>query len=196
MMIAANEEHRDKEKIIKYRQQEENIVKTIYNHRINHVSYGLMSYDTYYIQDTLLSNYHILHTTRELYEIINYTKRHIINNIKTKNKVNLLLYNVINVDPKLVSYQFITSSNFQWLQIIIKNKTNLCQFYGNTELHKSLYDSFYFLKDYNSYKNKLTNLSKKDLKKIYYDIYNRKPIFLSKNTIIKWLLKRKLLSIH
>src|SRR5688572_13021852 len=105
MAIAINEQERkDSEKVIRYRKQEESIANLIRNHRINHVGYGLMSYDTYYLQGILLSNYHILHTTTSLHEMLNYTKRQMIDNIKTKTKINFLLYNVINIDPRLVSY--------------------------------------------------------------------------------------------
>jgi hypothetical protein len=171
--------------VTQYNQREENIMKLACKHDIN---YGLMTYVTYHVQGTLLSDYKIYHMTNNIDEMIDYIKIDIINHIKNKNNINLLFY-ITDTDPLLVSYQFIISTS-QWLKIIIKNQPNICTLHGDKNLYDELYEQLDFLKDYDMYKEEINSLSKKDLKKIYYKTYDRSSI-LSKKAIYKKLLKNK-----
>lgn len=196
MMVMANEEHikKQKQSIMSYKNKEANIAISVLSNQNNEIGYGLMAYQTYYVQGQLLSHYKIYYTSNNLDKMLNYTKHEMIDKIKNKIKVNLLFYKVENIEPKLVSYHFITSSTFQWLKILLTNKTSVCQFYGNTQLHKQMYDYLDFLKDYQLYKNNINLLSKNEIKVLYHGISTKTRF--RKSSMIKYLLKHQILLIQ
>ncbi len=181
------EEKYERKQIERFNNRERNITKSVLASKSNQVGYGLMAYDTWYVQGQLLSNYHILYTSHNIDDMVIYIKELMINLIRKGLKKKLLFYSV-NTDPKIVSYHFIISRT-NWTKIIINKGRELCQFDGDKELYKKLYDALDFLKDYDSYKSNLKLLCKKDLKELYYDAYNKKICLLTKDRIIVKLLK-------
>ena len=187
----AERRKQEKEQIILFKKQEENIaMKALHSKSDDH--YGVMAYTEYHLQGQLLSNYKIYYTGN-IINVMNYIKKEIIYRLKAKVKINLLFYQTL-VDPNLVSYHFITSSNSPWLKIILKNKINLCDFNGNHYLHAKLYKQLNFLKEYDEYKENLPT-TKKQLKHVYDDMYQTNPLFLTKRKIYKKILKAKKLTI-
>lgn len=187
----AERRKREQEQVILFKKREENIaIKAL--HSQSDIHYGVMAYTEYHVQGQLLSNYKI-HYTGNITNVINYIKKQLIHWLKAKVKINLLFYQTL-VDPNLVSYHFITSSISPWLKLILKNNIDLCDFNGNHYLHTKLYKQLTFLKEYDEYKENLPT-SKKQLKHVYYNMYQTKPIFLTKRQIYKKILKAKKITV-
>lgn len=192
-MIAAlmdDDEQKKKEIIMMYNKKEEYIANTVINNQRCQVSYGLMAYNTYYLRGQLLSNYKIWQTSTDINIMIAYIKTQMIRLIKNNIIANLLFY-IVDTNPGAVSYHYITSSNYKFIHIIINNTNKLCYIYGDKTLHEKLYEQLYFLKEYNTYKNKIKNLSKNELKNLHYESYGTIPLLMTKNSIYCRLLKHK-----
>ena len=112
----------EKEKVVIFKKREQQTILTASNSMIFQSSYGVMWYHTYYLQGVLLSNYKIYYTSTNMDDVLTYIKDEIIRCIKNKVQSNLLLYKVDNIDPRVVSYHLITSSNFSFLKPIQKMK--------------------------------------------------------------------------
>lgn len=197
MAISASEERRrrDEEKVVIFKKREQQTILTASNSMIFQSSYGVMWYHTYYLQGVLLSNYKIYYTSTNMDDVLTYIKNEIISCIKKKSESNLLLYKVDNIDPRIVSYHLITSSNFLFVKIIISKKIDICTFQGNQNFSNKLYEKLDFLKEYNDYKDRVQKLTKDKLKDLYYEIYVSRPLLMKKKDILKAIMKNKKLQI-
>lgn len=186
---------RDEEKVVIFKKREQQTILTASNSMIFQSSYGVMWYHTYYLQGVLLSNYKIYYTSTNMDDVLTYIKNEIIGCIKKKNESNLLLYKVDNIDPRVVSYHLITSSNFSFVKISISKKIDICTFQGNQNFSNKLYEKLDFLKEYNDYKDSIKKLTKDKLKDLYYEIYVSRPLLMKKKDILKAIMKNKKLQI-
>jgi hypothetical protein len=192
MMIAANEEEkREKKEILLFKQKEQYISNAALQSNYNQVAYGLMAYNTYRIRGQDLSNYKIWHTATDLNNIIQYTHKQIEAQIRKKGKIHLLFYCVNKVDPNIVSYNLIISSNYPSLNIIIKPSKSLCKMNGNNDLYKKIYSVPSFIKNYHLYQNKLKILKKEELKNLHYETFGSIPLIMTKKGIYIRLLDHK-----
>lgn len=194
----ASEDRRRKdenEKVVIFKKREQQTILTASNSMIFQSSYGVMWYHTYYLQGVLLSNYKIYYTSTNMDDVLTYIKDKIIRCIKNKVQSNLLLYKVDNIDPRVVSYHLITSSNFSFLKIIISDQIDICTFQGNQTFCNKLYEKLDFLKEYNDYKDGVKKLTKDKLKDLYYEIYVSRPLLMTKKDILKAIMKNKKLQI-
>lgn len=195
----ASEERRrqeEKKRIVIFKKREQQTILTASNSMTSQISYGVMWYHTYYLQGVLLSNYKIHFTSTNMDEVFTYIKEKIIEYIKKKIDSNLLFYKVDNIDPRVVSYHLITSSNFSFLKIIISKKVDICTFQGNQEFCNKLYGILDFLEEYDVYKDKVKKLNKHKLKDLYYELYGSRPLLMKKKSMFKAIMKHQKLLIQ
>jgi hypothetical protein len=199
IMAAVHEEEVKKRKILEIEKQkqeesERNILMNSMNPN-NGIQYGYMLFTQYSSHGVLMSNYRIYETGRDALIIIENIKYRILNYLERNIKTDFLFYQVENVDPNLVSYNIVRSSNFPHLHIKINKRKlkNICIFYGNKKLKKLVYDKLDFLKDYDSFLEHLETLNKKDLVELYIQIYGQEPkmSFFKKRRMFDMLLDNK-----
>ena len=180
--------------IITHKKQQEQDDKLIITNQPNFsgLQYGFMGYSEYYQHGILMSEYKIHKTSNDINLIIKALRQEILCYFNESKTGNLLFYQVNNIDPGLISYNIIKSSNYPFVKIEICHRTRnkLCNFYGDSKLYQTLYDELDFLKNYNEYLSQLNKLSKSELSRMYFEVYGAKHKFLlfKKLRIFKALL--------
>ncbi|XWV26953.1 hypothetical protein QJ857_gp0096 [Tupanvirus soda lake] len=158
------------------------------------IYYGYMEYYVYYNHGIYLTDYKIYDTSDNIDKIISGIQNILIWAIENKSLINLLLYQVENIDPQLVSYDIIKSFNFPWCKIKINGKNkNICSFCGDENLFKEMYQKIDLLNDYEKYHNHVKALNKSDLKNLFEKVFNKRvPFILNKRSrMIKELTNQK-----
>ena len=194
MATTMNNNNGSKASITMHKKQQELDEKLIVNNQPNFsgLQYGFMGYNEYYQHGVLMSEYKIHKTSNDINLIIKALRQDILWHLNENLTENLLFYQVNNIDPGLVSYNIIKSSNYPCVRIEIcdRKRKKLCNFYGDDNLYTTLYNELHFLKNYNEYLNQLNKLSKSELSKLYFEVYGTKHNFMlfKKLRIFKALL--------
>lgn len=159
------------------------------------IHYGYMTYSLYYLDGVEITNYKIQNTNNDLDIIIQDLSNRIITSFEKKLFPKFLVYQVENIDPRLVSYNIIMSSTFHWAKIHVRHIKNkeICYFYGNNLLLMDIWEKIYFLKNYNQFLKHLQSLRKNDLELLFKETFRKKPkyIFNKKKKMFNALLKNK-----
>ena len=153
-----------------------------------------MKYTVNYQFGIPLSKYQIIQTSDNIDLIMEGIEKGIKSYLCNNQTANLLLYQLVDTNPRFVSFDIIKSSGIPHLDIKIcdRKKNIICQFYNNKDLHQMLYNRLTFLKDYDTYLKHLSTLNKDKLSKLYEEIYSKKPNFImTKMCIITHLLDNK-----
>lgn len=175
------------------RRQKENIERVIIiereynnmNYQGNH--YGLMSY---YIDDEI-SQSKMLDTNNNIYELERTINRiiHIASMSKlTRVDSNIIIFEVHNMNPRLLNYDIIKESNIKHYHLVSNKKLrpiiNICPFVELIDFNYVVYSNNMLLKYY-----QFKNMNKDDMKTEYIlDINKKLPMIKT-----KWNLKRKYL---
>ncbi|XWV25614.1 hypothetical protein QJ856_gp0139 [Tupanvirus deep ocean] len=162
------------------------------------VHYGYMWYYEYYYDGLYFNEYKIYDTSDDINKIITGIQNVLIWAVENKKITNFMVYQVEDVDPRLVSYNIIKSSNYPWFKIKINGKSkNICDFFcdpnGNKSLYMQVYPHLNFLNDYNKYVENIESLDNAKLKDTYEQVFNKKAsfIFNKRSKILKHLTEQK-----
>ncbi|XWV26952.1 hypothetical protein QJ857_gp0097 [Tupanvirus soda lake] len=152
----------------------------------NGINYGCMWYNNYY--------YKVYDTSDNIDNMVSSIQCALLLALENKSRINLILYQVEDIDPRFVSRNFIESSTFPWCKIKIDgNSKKICTFYGNQSLFNQIYPKLSLLDDYQRYVNDIEWLDEPNLNHAYEQVFNKKAsfIFNKKEKILKKLVKQK-----
>lgn len=163
--------------------QQQNLYKGTY--------YGYMWYIGIY-RGWWLADYKIYNTSNDINIISKSIEKEILLAKRKKETPNFLLYKVENINPQLVSYSIIKSSNYPYVTIHVcgKNEIYIFYAYGNNELYNIVYNNMKIIKDYDIYTQHLVSLKKNKLQEKYNEVFSKKPMKIySKKKLIKKLCR-------
>ena len=191
------EEQQTKNRIQEKKKQQsknDNIITSNLNSNFQK-SYGYMWYKISYEYGIGISNYKIYKTSSDLATVIDNLKQKIkeIWSDKYFSKCNFLVYEIGHINPKLVSYDIIESSEYPTVKICInKNEreynrlqtrnTSCLTIYGEKNLLKKIKDFWPNLVSYQLRTKKINNMESKIIKieyKKYYKISKLASLFVS-----------------
>jgi len=155
------------------------------------INYGVMAYHLNHD----MTDYKIYHVSNDYMKTMKYLHINLIYLIKNKHKINILFYHAININASLVSYHYIINAKLPCLHMILKNNTELCHFQGDHYLYKMIYKHLKFFQEYDRHRQKLSQLSKKELKLLYYKIYDQRTFGTKKSIHAKLLKYHKFLAV-
>lgn len=158
----------------------------------NKKKYGIMLFREYYLHGILINNYKIIMTSDHLDDIIKYCETLVFNIFKKIDSIfssKYLIYEVEAIDPRLVSYNIIKSSNFPSVIFSVKpQERNMIKMFGNKILLNNILDSITPLKDFLKYQAQIIKMSKKELKFLCQEKKISIFFLTDKTKIIKLLL--------
>lgn len=160
------------------------------------IHYGYMIYAIdLFAFDDLDFEYKILNTSDDINVIINDLSKKIILSLGNNFLHRYLMYQVENIDPKMVSYNIILSSAFPYVNINVNKmgEEKICDFYGDNDLCRYVYENIDFLKIYDQYVFDIKRLDKNDLEKIFVMTFGKKPKYFYniRNKILEKLFESK-----
>ena len=158
------------------------------------IQYEYMLYVDYYNNIFYFTNYKMLDTSDNIDKVISGIQNILIRALENKFNINLMVYQVNDVDLCSISYNIIKSYNFPWCNIKISGKDiKICSFYGDKNLYKNIYQHFDLLNDYDKYIKDIDSLNVKTIEDIYEQIFNKKAkfIFKKRSKMLKQLIKQK-----
>lgn len=159
----------------------------------NRLGMGFMLYrlDSEYGIET--SKYNIIQAGYDIDDIYEDLKKCICQIIRNNQKSNLLIYQIKGINPSLVSYDIITSSNYPFVRFKTGYYGNqLYYINGNKTLINEINQKIPNLSTYRKYYNNIANLNKEDLSKIYVETFKKKiPKIFPKTKMRNRLSKHK-----
>lgn len=178
----------------KTREEEDQILLALQPINTNERSYGIMKlkYQYYVI------NHQILTCSNEFQQIVDFIK-HIIKTLiekKVEVAIDYMIYQVDNINPKLVSYNIIKSSNYPYV-ILCYNpfSRNIVDLYGNSKLAASIWDGYKEFSNFHNYGSTLKSNDKAELKRLCKENNLKFNFLTSKDTLIRRLVKHKFRSL-
>ncbi|XWV25615.1 hypothetical protein QJ856_gp0138 [Tupanvirus deep ocean] len=157
------------------------------------IHYGYMWYTECNIMGFRYTNYEIFETSDDFDKIIFNIQQILIRALEKNYSIKLMLYQVEDVDPRLVSYNIIKSSNLPWCTFKINGKRNFV-ISGIPELYKKIYPKkINLVHKYHEYIISIESLEDSSLKNIYEKVFNKKASFIinGRSKILKQLIKYK-----
>ncbi|AZL89685.1 hypothetical protein QKC54_gp1028 [Megavirus baoshan] len=159
----------------------------------NKLGMGFMFYKLNSEYGIETSKYGIIQAGYDIDDVYEDLKKCIYQIIRNNQKFNLLIYQIKGINPSLVSYDIITSSNYPFVRFKIGYYGNqLYYINGDKTLINEIYQKIPNLLTYRQYYNKIVNLNKKDLSKIYIETFKKKiPKIFPKTKMRNRLANRK-----
>lgn len=148
----------------------------------NKLGMGFMLYKLNSEYGIETSTYNIIQAGYDVDDIYEDLEKCIYRIIYNNHKSNLLIYQIKGINPSLVSYDIVTSSNYPFVRFKTGYYRNqLYYINGDKTLMNEIYQKIPNLLSYRKYYNKIANLNKKDLSKIYLETFEKKiPKIFSK----------------
>ncbi|AVL94364.1 hypothetical protein mvi_1004 [Megavirus vitis] len=178
-IVNDSDSENEKKKKRQYRKKiNQNNNKLLLDNNINEnnklgMGYMLYKLDSEYGIET--SKYNIIQAGYDIDDIYEDLKKCISHIIRNNQKSNLLIYQIKGINPSLVSYDIVTSSNYPFVRFKIGYYGNQLYYLGGDKtLINEIYQKIPNLLIYRKYYNKIVNLNKKDLSKIYIETLERK----------------------
>lgn len=129
---------------------------------------GFMTYKLNTEYGIEVSKFKIIQASYQIDDIYQKLEEYIFSQINNRHSSDILVYQIIGINPSLVSYDIITSSNFPFVKINIKSYgTQLFHINGDKTLSTTIYQKIPNLSTYRKYHNRIMTLNKKDLSEIY-----------------------------
>lgn len=174
----------------KDRAEEDALLMSLQTSNKNETFYGVMklTYQQYIV------DHQILFCSKELTDVINYVKK--IINFWIGNNISYdsdyMIYQVNDINPKLVSYKLIKSSGYPYVVLCYKPLSkNILQLYGNTKLSNDILDSYKELKDFFEFRNKIKISHYQELQQLCMKFGIRTGMLSSNKKLINQLTIKK-----
>ncbi|BCS83701.1 hypothetical protein QLL95_gp0422 [Cotonvirus japonicus] len=122
-----------------------------------------------------ISKYNIIQAGYDIDEIYEKLKECICHIICNNQKSNIIIYQIKGINPSLVSYDIVVSSNYPFVRFKTGYYRNYLYYInGDKTLMNKIYKKIPNLLTYRKYYNSIVNLNKKNLSEIYVKTFNKK----------------------
>ncbi|ANB51142.1 hypothetical protein [Powai lake megavirus] len=145
------------------------------NNENNKLGMGFMLYKLNSEYGIETSTYNIIQAGYDIDDVYEDLKKCIYRIIRNNHKSNLLIYQIKGINPSLVSYDIVASSNYPFVRFKTGYYGNqLYYINGDKTLINEIYQKIPNLLTYRKYYNKIISLDKKILGKTYLETLEKK----------------------